>query len=413
MLKYLWKNKVFLFLLILAVWLVPSTIGLSEQSQTESIVTAIGIDKQNSEFEVSLQYIVPNVSNGPEGLKIISQKGDSVGDAVEKIKLQLGKLSGFAHCKVLVFNDKASEENFTGLLDYLLRRKTNTNSIILINTPDSAKDLLSMSSKLDSDLYSFINNNGNPNEFGDFHDLKTIGDYYSTYFSPVKCLAINSVSVKESQNSSGDSFSSSGGSSQSNSSESSSGSSSETKKEFENKGKLTIIKNSKKLLTLTEEESDNLLWFNPNIKRDTFTIEDYSEGYLKNAKILFNISNKIYKTKASFEGGVPHFEVSIKFYIRTGEVISNDLKQVDYETLQRNYSPKLLKAMEQKMLSSLKLAENNFKENSYDVIKCYETFYKTKNKELKQYLKTLSNTEDFIKTVVFDYKIEFIQGYSR
>ena len=86
MLKYLWKNKVFLFLLILAVWLVPSTIGLSEQSQTESIVTAIGIDKQNSEFEVSLQYIVPNVSNGPEGLKIISQKGDSVGDAVEKTK---------------------------------------------------------------------------------------------------------------------------------------------------------------------------------------------------------------------------------------------------------------------------------------------------------------------------------------
>ena len=65
------------------------------------------------------------------------------------------------------------------------------------------------------------------------------------------------------------------------------------------------------------------------------------------------------------------------------------------------------------MLNNLKSAEENFKQNSYDVINCYETFYKTKNKELKEFLKSLPTPEDFIKSVVFDYKIQFIQGYLR
>ena len=43
-----------MFLLLLGLWLVPNVIGLSEQSRTESIVTAIGIDKNNEDYEVSV-----------------------------------------------------------------------------------------------------------------------------------------------------------------------------------------------------------------------------------------------------------------------------------------------------------------------------------------------------------------------
>lgn len=410
MLKYIWKNKIMLIIILLAFWLVPQTIGLSEQSQTESIVTAIGIDKQDNEFEVSLQYIIPNATDGPEGLKIVSEKGESVGSAIEKIKLQLGKLSGFAHCKFLAFNDEACEDNFTSLLDFLIRRKTNTNNIILINTPDSAKDLLSMSSKLDSDLYSFLNNNGSNNELEDFHDLRTVGDYYGSYFSPVKCMVINSVSIKDS--SSGSASGSESGSGESSSGSQSSGSStSESKKELENKGKLLIIKDAKKLITLTEEESDNLNLFNPRIKRDNFTVKNFSEGHLNNSNILFNVLNKIYTAKAYFKNGQPYYKVNLKLYVRTGEVISQNLSQKDYAVLQEDFSPKLVSAMREEVLKSLRLAEENFKKNNYDVIDCYNWFYKTKNKELKEYLKTLENKDEFIKNVNFEYNIEFVQTY--
>ena len=409
MLKYIWKNKIMLIIILLAFWLVPQTIGLSEQSQTESIVTAIGIDKQQDEYEVSLQYIIPNSSNGPEGLKIVTEKGESVGNAIEKIKLQLGKLSGFAHCKFLAFNDKACEENFTSLLDFLIRRKTNTNNIILINTPDSAKDLLSMSSKLDSDLYSFLNNNGSDNELEDFHDLRTVGDYYGAYFSPVKCIVINSVSIKDSSSASGSESGSGDSSSVSQSAGASS--TSESKKELENKGKLLIIKDAKKLITLNEEESDNLILFNPKIKRDNFTVKNFSEGHLKNSNILFNVLNKIYTTKAYFKKGKPYYKINLKLYVRTGEVISQNLSQKDYAVLQEDFSPKLVNAMREEVLKSLKLAEENFKKNNYDVINCYNDFYKTKNKELKEYLKTLENENEFIKNVNFEYDIQFVQTY--
>ena len=407
MIKYIWKNKILLILLLLGLWLVPNVIGLPEQSRTESIVTAIGIDKNNDEYEVSLQYIVPSTSGGSEGLKTTSQKGKSVGEAIEHIKLEHGKLSGFAHCRFLAFNDGACEENFVEVLDYLLRRKTNTNNIILINTPQSAKDLLSVSNNLDSDLYSFLNSTGFSNELRDFHNLKTIGDYYESYFSPIPCMAINSVDVKKESNSEQSSQESS---SQGQSSGGESGSSKEQeKKSFENKGKQIIIKNNKKLISLTEEESDNLLWFNKKITRDHFIVNNFSEGSLESANILFNVNNKLLSFLPSFKDNKPHLKINLKLYVRTGEISSANLKEQDYQVLQKKYSPKLQKAMKDEVIGNMKKAENHFKENNYDAINCYDIFYKFKNKELKEFLKT-HDKDNFIQNVIFDYSLEIIQG---
>jgi len=259
-------------------------------------------------------------------------------------------------------------------------------------------------------LYSFLNNNYSNNELEDFHDLKTVGDYYGSYFSPVKCIFINSVSIKD--NSSSSSGNESGSSeSTSGSQSSSSNSNSQEPKELENKGKLLIIKNAKKLLTLNEEESDNLNLFNPKVKRDNFTVKNYSEGHLKNADILFNVLNKLYSTQAYFKDGKPYYKINLKLYVRTGEVISQNLTQKDYAVLQEDFSPKLISKMQEEVLRNLKSAENNFKENNYDVIDCYAWFLKTRNKELKAYLKTLKNPEEFIKNVNFEYNIQFVQSY--
>jgi hypothetical protein len=112
----------------------------------------------------------------------------------------------------------------------------------LVNTPDSAKEVLSMSNKLDSDIYSFLDNNFSENEFGDFHNLKTIGDYYNTYFSPVKCLLVNRVSLRESSNKNA---STSGSSNEEEGKEQTSQNKESNKKEFENKGEQIVLKNNK------------------------------------------------------------------------------------------------------------------------------------------------------------------------
>ena len=255
--------------------------------------------------------------------------------------------------------------------------------------------------------------NGFSNEFGEFYNLKTIGDFYDSHFSSVKCISINRVKIKDtsSQESSGKQEQSQESSSSANSGEAPQNStSSQAKKEFENKGELIIIKNAKKLLTLNEKQSDDLSWFNPEIKQDQFSIENYSEGHLKNSTILFNVSNKLYNTKVYFLNNTPTMEVNLKLYVRVGEVVSKNLKQSDYEGLQKNYSTKLKRAMNENLLSSLKSAEEHFKQNSYDVISCYDTFFKFENKKLKEFLKN-SSSQDFIKNVNFVYNIEFVQGH--
>ena len=148
--KYLWHNKILLVILLLFIVMFPVTISLPQQSRSENIVTAIGIDKNGEEYEVSLQYLIPYAGSSENALKCASMKGKSVGEAIEKFNLDFGKVSGFAHCRVIVFNNEASDEGLNGALDYLQRIKTNTNNIFLVSTPISYSTFLFIFGSSDS-----------------------------------------------------------------------------------------------------------------------------------------------------------------------------------------------------------------------------------------------------------------------
>jgi len=440
MFKYLWKNKLALIIILLALWLVPSTIGVPEQNRTETIITAVGIDKLDTEYEVSVQYIVPHGTESPASLQIASQKGESVGMAIEKLNLQIGKLSGFAHCKFLVFNDEAGKEDLTKIFDYFLRQKTNTNNISLINTKDSAKDLLNISNNLNSDLYSFLNNNGYSNELKDYQDVKTLGDFYMTYFSPIKCMLVNIIDVEEESSSSdsqqgqsgsgggesdtkasGSSNSSGGssakqGKSESGKEDSSKSASSQSQsgggqKSIANNATMLVLKDSKSLLKLDEQTSNGMSWFNPNIKKKNFKVKNYSDKDIKDADFIIDLHNKISLSDVYFKDGKPYYKLKLILFVRTSQITSQNLKQADYEILQRRFSEDFKNAMRESVLSEIKLAEQNFKQNKYDVIDCFNKFYKFKTSELKQFLKTIENDEDFISNVNFEYEINFVQSF--
>jgi len=423
--KYLWKNKTLLIILIFAFWLVPQAISIPEQSRTETIVTGVAIDKVENDYEVTLQYIVPHASTSSQSLNLSSDKGKTIDEAISKVNAKLGKFSGFAHCRVLVFNEKACEENFTKLLDSFLRKKTNTNNIILINTKDSAKDLLGASDNLDSNLYSYLNNNAHSDELKNQGDLKSIGDYYVSYLGPSKTLAVNVVDIEkesggDSPSGSGDNSGGGGSNSSSNSSQgdnggsggsqSNSSQSSEEKKQIKNEGKLLIIKNQKKLLTLSAEDSKNLNLFNQNVKKSNLQIKDFSDENLVNADITFDIYDKSVKTKVYFRNNEPYCDIYLKIHLRTSEVFSNSLDKTDYEVLQQKYTDKLFDEIRREIINRMQSAERNFKDNNYDVINCEEAFYKFKNGEYKKYLKLNNNKEEFIKYVHFNYYVDIAKG---
>lgn len=413
MLKYLWKNKLLILILILIVTMCPITISLPEQSRTESIITAVGVDKKEDEYEVSIQYVVPQSSGGQENLKISKQKGKTVGEVFEKLNLELGKTLGFAHCRFIAFNEEAGKDSLTKILDYLLRQKTNTNNIVLILTKESAGDLLATANGIDSDLYTFLSNSSNSNEFKEYNDLTTIGDFFRSYFGEGNSLAIYIVNTEKTAGEEGGASptggesSASSGSSGSSSTDSAGG---ETKEQIDNKERIAIIKDGKLLLSLDEEQSNDFVWFNEDVKRIIFQVNDYQDDRLGKVDTMVNIFKRFVRKKAYFdENGSPHMELNIKNYIRTSQIIADSLEQEDYEISQDHFKEDFLKKVEEEAIKKVKKAEQHFKENNYDAIECYETFYKFKNKQLKEYLKTHSK-DDFIKQVTFHYNFTFVQG---
>ena len=414
MFKYIWDKKFLILILLLAVLLVPKTISVPEQSRTETIVIAVGIDKVEDEYEISLQYVIPHASTSSESLDMISEKDKTVDGAIQKINKELGKVSGFAHCRVLVFNDKAGEENITNFLDDIIRKKTNTNNIVLISTPESAKDVLETSNNLDSNLYTFLNNSAFSNELRGYEDLKSVGDYYDSYFGLSKCLRVNVIDVEsEEEKSQGDG---SGGGSETSSQNggsdagASGGGSEKESKKLKNEGKILIIKDAKNLVTLSKEESENLNWFNKDIKKTDFEIKNFSDENLTNADITFHVFNKSVNLKPSFKNGRPFLDVNINIHLKPTQIISENLSQENYKINHDFLTNNLKNEVVLQIINKMKTAEQNFKLNKYDVIDCEELFYKFCNKEYKNFVKNKLGDRVFIEAVVFNYNVEVIKG---
>ncbi|NCB48645.1 MAG: hypothetical protein EOM55_03395 [Clostridia bacterium] len=412
--KYLWKNKIALIIVLLLLLFIQPAISLPEQSKTENIVTAIGVDKTiEDEYEISLQYILPYKSGAENELKLTSVKGENLSEALEKMSIQVGKNPGFAHCKFLVLNDLACEENITSILDYFNKIKTNSNNIIILNTNDSSKDLLSTADSLNSEMYSVVNCSCFHAIQRHYQNFKNIGEYYNSYFGKTKCIVLNVVNTEEEEESSSSSSegSSTGASSSDSSSSGSSGSSSSSspKKKFKNDGIIAIFKEGKKIIELTSKQSNNLSLFDDKVKDKYLTIKNFSDDVFDDVQLAFDIYGKKVNISTSFIDGIPHYKLNLTLNLRVNEVISDNMN-IDYYVISNNdISDKMKDAIKTEVKQMLLSAEANFKENKYDVVKCFDQFYKFNNKEFKEYLASLSPDKYFIENVVFDYNIKVTQ----
>lgn len=418
MLKRLWKNKILLILIILALWLVPITVSVPEQSSTECIITAIAVDKQEDEYEVTLQYIKPAEATATESLTTATGKDKSVHRAIEKLNAQLGKFSGIAHCRVIVFSKEACQNGLTEILDNFIRQKTNSNNMLLVCSTKKAKDVLTTAKNLDGDLYSFLNNSAFSNELKDYEDLVTVGDFYETLFGINNAIKINVIDTKKQEEEGSSGGASSSGTSSGASGEGSSGSGSggtggntSVQSELLNDGRSLILKNSKPLIVLSGEQSDNLDWFNSDIKKTSFQVKNFSDENFDNASFVFDVYNKKLSVNVYFKDGKPHYDLSVKLFIRTSEITKENLTEQDYEAQQQKYSKKLFDEIKKTIIKKLKSAEADFKENKYDVIKCEEAFFKFKTKEYKEYKSKMPQDKEFIEEVEFNYFVEVAKGF--
>lgn len=401
--KMLLKNKYFVLLLIIAFVFLPSAFSKESQGETEAIVVAIGIDKSNEEYEVSVQTIVPTPAEQyNQNINLVTDKGKDIASAFNLIELRMGKPIGLVHCKTIVLNDTVCEENVTKLLECISRTKVNTNNISLIHTNSKAKDFLKASGDINSALFSVISDN-NYNKKGVYTMNTSLGDYFNEYLSQAKCSMLSSIDLKKESEIGGlgEQFSISNQNSQGGA-QASSGTG--DKEVLYCEGNSVILLGGRRVKKLTRDETESVNWAKSQEGRGLLLIENVTDEMYNNATISLSIERKITKPKVYFENGIPTVEISVIAISRMIEISQEEETEAQLTSTKKFLTKELKRLAEQKITEMLNNSYQISKETNADILGLMELFYKYKTKEYKKFIAD-NGIENFISSINFKTKV--------
>ncbi|CAH2713004.1 hypothetical protein BACCIP111895_00137 [Neobacillus rhizosphaerae] len=115
-------------------------------------VVSIGVDtakNSSKKYLVSLKFAVPSSSkNNPTEFMIVSEKADTMSEAVRIIKTKVDKEIDFSHAKVIVFGDEVANQKGNSGINYWFIRRRDIQSIawVAIGKP-SALEVLKVQPK--------------------------------------------------------------------------------------------------------------------------------------------------------------------------------------------------------------------------------------------------------------------------
>ena len=118
------KKHISIFVLILALILTPQSLNIQSELKMRIIITAIGVDYAEEQFEVTAQVVRPQ--NGSEGggrtaqLDFITTESDSIADALYQLSFLLGKTAGLGHVNTLVLGKSLTESDNVKLKDKVI-----------------------------------------------------------------------------------------------------------------------------------------------------------------------------------------------------------------------------------------------------------------------------------------------------
>lgn len=125
--------------------------GLIDIEHT-AIIVAMGVDKTDEEYEVSTKIAIPqattqNVSNNDS---LISAKGKTIAEALDKIAVNTGWYPLFAFCNLIILGENTLNGNIMDTVNFFIRTDRVPDSATVCACKGTAKELLSTNTPLDS-----------------------------------------------------------------------------------------------------------------------------------------------------------------------------------------------------------------------------------------------------------------------
>jgi len=121
-----------------------------------AIVTAVGVDKSDELFEISVQIVSPSqvASNKASGIQVpvftYHAKGKSLFDAIRKLTALTPRKPYYAHAQIIIIGEEMAEEGMNSILDLFQRDPEGRSDFNFIVSHDStAQEILSVLTPLE------------------------------------------------------------------------------------------------------------------------------------------------------------------------------------------------------------------------------------------------------------------------
>ena len=416
--KNLLKNPMLIVFLVILIFFAPTAIFAPGENRERGVVTAVGIDKVDDEYEVSFLVFIPSANQTFDDKEsVITGKGNSVGEAVYEAQIAMGRKMGLYHAKTTIVNLELMEEDGINALDYFGRVAGLPENTVFICTDKTAKELLSSAQSLRDDLGFKLEQLVGYNATNIYQNETSLEAFYRGYYSPVKSSIVGflttttqsekekfemEVNSSESGQSSGDSMQGGG---EDDSGSAKGGGSEEEPKSIINTGQGVIVKNGKvvKILSLDQINSINLL--SNKSQKQVVKIEDINlDDEIVNA--VYKVMYKNVNVASKFENGIPVFNANVVIDLSLIE-IENATSKLAVNTEITKMTSEIVQKLDQKFKNDFAGVVKILKEEKTDVLGVTELFMKENRKDYIEYLKQGTKSEDFIENVVFKLELSF------
>ncbi len=398
------KQPVIIVLIIILIFFTPLAIYSPGENRNRGVVTAIGIDKTNEEYEISLLTFIPTPNQTYKELtSIITGRGETVAEALYKAQISMGRKIGLAHAKTTVVSKELLQEDVASHIDYLSRVASLPENTVFVCSSTSAKELLessqSLEEKIGLKLEQLIGFNANNIYVTD----TSLEAFYKGYYKKVKSSIIGYLKVEDEKQDlqmTSDSAKGGGQGSTANAEGSSNNQEeSKSKKTIINEGEAVLLKEGKMVDLLTIDELNGINLLNKKALNQIISIKDIELNGQK-FDLSYKIKNKKVLINTKFENDIPIYSAQLILGLELVEAKGNH-KTVVINTEFSEITGEVEKALDKEIKKQFTNALKVLRENKTDVISINEKFFNDNRKEYKKYIEKIEDIDNFINFVNF------------
>lgn len=406
--KKMYKNPMLFVLIVILIFYTPLAIYSPGESRNRGVVTAVGIDKIDDEYEVSLLTFIPTVNQSFEEQKsVISGKGNSVAQAVYRAQVAMGRKIGLFHAKTTIVNEELLNEDVALHLDYLSRVASLPENTVFVATNKTAKEVLMLSQISKNNTGLKLEQIVGFNAENLYVTDTSLEAFYEGYYSEVRSSIIGYLCVEDESSTQSKAsvqkasvFEDMGsGMSCQNAQQMGENSSQKPKENLVNCGKSILIKNGKKAEVIDVDMLNAINLLNPKSKNQIIRIKDVEkEG--KKVNLNFKVLDKKIVKSSKFENGYPVFVAKVNLGVNLVEVegVEENLKlNTDFSGIDKEVAEKLDIEIKRQYADAITL----LKKHNADVIEINRQFFTSNRKEYLNFIYFNGGAENFLNFVTF------------